>query len=73
MGFEYHLLHNEPTESPLTYAYVEKHTSSAESVQDLRDEVEIEHIQSFPKIKSWSHVEIRIYKVVHSQDLSEYL
>ena len=73
MGFEYYLLHDEPTKPSLTYTYVEKRTSFVRTIQDLRDKVEREHIGSFPQAKSWSRVEIRAYKVVHSHDLSEYL
>ena len=73
MGFEYHLLHEEPTGSSLAYIYVEKHTSSSETIEELQDEVWNEYIKSFTQVKPWSTIEIRVYKVVHPQDLSEYL
>ena len=72
MEFEYHLFHDKPTESSLAYTYVGKHTSSVGTVQKLQAEVRNKHSKSFPRVKSWSRVEIQVYKVVHSQDLSEY-
>ena len=62
MRFEYHLLlKEERTQPSFTYTYLGKYPLSVGTVVDLQNEVENDHIESLPQVKSWNSVWIQVY------------